>query len=127
MKNNFVTLVLALLGISLTIPEQTSGQTYCNPLNLSYRFCLDQPSRREAADPVVVLYKDNYFLFASKSGGYWYSNDLLTWNFVTTTDLPLENYAPAAFVLNDSLYFFTSSSPLDDRDIRERIFYLSIL
>jgi len=83
---------------------------YCNPLNISYRFCLDQPSRREAADPTVILYKDNYYLFASKSGGYWYSNDLNNWNFVTTTDLPLENYAPTAITLGDWVYFFCSNS-----------------
>jgi len=83
---------------------------YCNPLNLSYRFCLEQPSRREAADPTVVLFKDNYYLFASKSGGYWYSSDLATWNFVTTADLPLENYAPTAITIGDWVYFFCSGS-----------------
>ena len=31
---------------------------------------------REAADPVVVSFKDKYYLFASKSSGYWYSEDL---------------------------------------------------
>ena len=43
--------------------------TIANPLNLNYRFCLDSPSRREAADPSIVFIKDRYFLFASKSGG----------------------------------------------------------
>lgn len=85
------------------------GKTYCNPLNISYRFCLSGASRREAADPTIVLYKNTYFMFASKSGGYWYSSDLLTWNFVTTTDLPLENYAPTAVVINDWLYFMAST------------------
>ncbi len=106
---------LKLLGIFLVVlsglkPNHASAQTYCNPMNLSYRFCLDKPSRREAADPTIVLYKDNYYLFASKSGGYWVSNDLLKWNMVTTKDLPIENYAPAAFVIGDWLYFYTSQS-----------------
>ncbi len=89
-----------------------SQKIFCNPMNLSYRFCLDEPSRREAADPVIVLFKEKYFLFASKSGGYWHSDDLYDWNFVTTGDLPLENYAPAAFVYKDFIYFMASTAPL---------------
>ena len=81
-----------------------SQQTFCNPLNISYRFTPDKPSRRAAADPVIVLFKDNYYLFATASGGYWYSKDLLKWNFVTTKDLPFEKDAPAAAVINGSLY-----------------------
>lgn len=90
--------------------QPVNGQTYCNPMNLSYRFSLDQPSRREAADPTIVLYKDNYYLFASKAGGYWHSTNLIDWKLVTTTALPLENYAPTAVVIGDWLYFFTSLS-----------------
>ncbi|HEY3372863.1 MAG TPA: family 43 glycosylhydrolase [Prolixibacteraceae bacterium] len=99
--------LICLLGIQF---NPVNGQTYCNPMNLSYRFCLDQPSRREAADPTMVLYKDNYYLFASKSGGYWVSSDLLSWKLVTTPTLPLENYAPAAVVIGDWLYFLVSES-----------------
>ncbi len=78
---NFVFLLLSLsLYIVLTIVDcnaQNSESTFCNPLNLNYRFMTDLPSRREAADPVILLFKDQYYLFASKSGGYWFSNDLL--------------------------------------------------
>ncbi len=109
MKNfNFLSLVFILLFVFQN--EKVSAQTYCNPLNISYRFCLDKPSRREAADPTIVLYKDNYYLFASKSGGYWVSSDLLAWKMVTTKDLPIENYAPTAVVIGDWLYFLTSES-----------------
>jgi len=108
MKKVFISLFLLLLATDLFQP--INAQLYCNPLNISYRFCLDQPSRREAADPTVILFKNNYYLFASKSGGYWYSNDLVTWNFVTTPDLPLENYAPTAITLGDWVYFFCSNS-----------------
>lgn len=101
---------LFIIFSSSGLLQQAKAQLYCNPLNISNRFCLDEPSRREAADPTVVLFKDTYYLFASKSGGYWYSNDLIAWNFVTTTDLPIENYAPTAIVLGDWVYFFTSNS-----------------
>ncbi|RJP61927.1 MAG: carbohydrate-binding protein [Ignavibacteriales bacterium] len=89
-------------------------KTYCNPINLSYRFCLDKPSRREAADPVIILFKNVYYLFASKSGGYFYSDDLTDWKLIETKDLPVEEYAPAAVVVKDTVYFIASgeSSPI---------------
>ena len=87
--------------------------TICNPVNLSYRFCLDNPSRREAADPTMVVFKNEYYLFASKSGGYFHSTDLIHWDLITTSDLPLEDYAPTAVVMNGALYFMASAgSPL---------------
>jgi xylan 1,4-beta-xylosidase len=92
-------------SIDMTYSEQI---TICNPLNLSYRFCLDDPSRREAADPTMVLFKEEYYLFASKSGGYWHSINLINWDFITTTDLPLEDYAPTALEISDTLYFMAS-------------------
>ncbi len=86
--------------------------TFCNPVNLSYRFSLDEPSRREAADPTIVLFKDTYFLFASKSGGYWHSKDLTNWAFIETTEIPTEEYAPTAIAIEDTLYFLASSNDL---------------
>lgn len=110
MKRVFAISLLALISI-FTVPViPANGQTYCNPLSLSYRFSLDQPSSREIGDPTIVLYHDNYYLFASKSGGYWYSSDLLSWKLITTTTLPLENKNPTAVVIGDWLYFFTSLS-----------------
>ena len=83
--------------------------TVCNPVNLSYRFQLDSPSRREAADPTVVAFRGMHFLFASKSGGYWCSDDLAGWNFIATDEIPVEEYAPTAIALGDTLYFLASS------------------
>ena len=83
--------------------------TYCNPMDLSYRFSLEEPARREAADPTVVWFKDRYFLFASKSGGYWHSQNLKSWQFVKTDQIPTEEYAPTAIALGDTLYFLASS------------------
>jgi len=95
-------------SFSQTLPN-SKPTTICNPLNLSYRFCLDTPSRREAADPTVINFKNEYYLFASKSGGYWHSTDLIQWNLITTNDLPLEDYAPTAVVIDDTVYFMASS------------------
>jgi beta-xylosidase len=117
MKNEFTKLVslLVCVVVSLTALSQATDSnilnqtTICNPLNLSYRFRLDTPSRREAADPTMVVYKGEYYLFASKSGGYFHSTDLIQWDLITTDDLPVEDYAPTAIVMNDTLYFMASA------------------
>lgn len=100
-----IVIILVILGIRGTTAD---AQTFCNPLNLNYRFVPEKPSRRDIDDPTVVLYKDNYFLFASKAGGYWSSPDLISWKFITTARLPFENQGPNAFVVGDWLYFATS-------------------
>lgn len=71
----------------------------CNPLNLEYRYQLQKPEgklilSREGADPTVLLWNDQYLLFVSMSGGFWYSEDLVNWRFKETPELPIYDYAP---------------------------------
>jgi len=107
----FLAVVVVISGQSGIVDKKDSKQTtICNPLNLSYRFCLDQPSRREAADPTMVMYNDEYYLFASKSGGYWHSTDLISWDFIRSAELPLEDYAPTVVVMRDTLFFMASAN-----------------
>ena len=108
----FMSLVYCLAACKKNEPEviETIPETFCNPIDISYRFCLDQPSRREAADPSIVWFKDRYFLFASKSGGYWHSSDLVNWTFIETNEIPVEEYAPTAIAIEDTLYFLASSN-----------------
>jgi len=85
--------------------------TYCNPMNLSYRFQVkgwSEQSLREAADPSVVFFKDRYWLFPSKSGGFWHSADLREWTFEPSPMLPTEDYAPDVRVIDGQLYFTAS-------------------
>lgn len=96
---------------SPAVKEEVKQKIIANPLNLNYRFQFDEPNRREAADPVLEYYKDKYYLFASKSGGYWSSDDLYEWKYISCTTLPVENYAPTVMVYNDSLYFMASGAP----------------
>ena len=110
MKKEIIYLLIVITFILGIQAETLFGQTYCNPLNLSFKYSPDSKTKPDLADPTVVLYKNNYFLFASKAGGYWYSGDLLSWKFVTTENLPLENLTPTAVVIGDWLYFFTSFS-----------------
>jgi hypothetical protein len=94
-----------------TIDERVPpNSTFANPLDLDYRFALTEPGRREAADPVITLFGDDYYLFASKSGGYWYSPDLREWTLVVPEGLPLEDYAPAVMTLGGRLYFTAHKS-----------------
>jgi hypothetical protein len=79
-------------------------------MSLSYRFCLDAPSRREAADPTMVMFKGEYYLFASKSGGYFHSTDLIHWDLITTNVLPIEDYAPTVVEMQGKLYFMASKN-----------------
>ena len=99
-----------LLAIGCTSGQRTEQiNTICNPVNISYRYCLDEPSRREAADPSMVTFKGEYYLFASKSGGYFHSTDLISWDLIVPDDiLPTETYAPTAVVIDNELYFHTS-------------------
>ncbi len=97
-------------SVSTSGPADLSIKSFCNPLDLSYRFRLEEPSRREAADPTIITFKGEYYLFASMSGGYWYSNNLLQWNFVETKEIPTEEYAPTAIAIGDTVYFLASST-----------------
>jgi xylan 1,4-beta-xylosidase len=108
MKKIAVLYLFICLAFRVYAQSPAKQTTICNPLNLSYRFALDTPSRREAADPAIILFKNKYYLFASKSGGYWKSDNLISWSFITSADLPLEDYAPAAVVVKDTVYFMAS-------------------
>ena len=125
-------LFFVIPGISLhsqvcnrIIPQKKvpANSTYCNPINIEYCFRPDGKTGREAADPLIVPFKGNYYLFASKSAGYWWSPDLLNWNLVISNDnyiykndehqlngqrendLPVWGYNPAASVVNGSLIY----------------------
>lgn len=89
-------------------------KTVCNPLNLEYRYNYKSGSYfedklfREAADPTMLLFQDTYFLFASMSGGFWYSDDLCHWQFKETPELPIYDYAPDVRVVGGAVIFSAS-------------------
>lgn len=101
--------LLLLFFWSGLIYGQQSSKIIINPLALEYRFMPESPSRREAADPVVQLYKGQYYLFASKSGGYWRSSDLKDWIYISCKTIKsIEAYAPTVLSYDDALYFLAS-------------------
>lgn len=110
-------LVAGLLIVCCTTPQTNPNRIVTNPIDLNYAFHTpDNPSDtsqkrsgvREAADPVCVLFKGNYYLFASKSNGYWSSSDMQNWVFIETDVLPLEQYAPTSMEYDGELYWMTS-------------------
>ena len=105
----FLSAILLIAIIFTSCKQEQAFKTICNPVNLGYCFQSDRPSRREAADPAMVLFRNEYFLFASKLGGYLWSPDLISWERITTDDLPIEEYAPAAVVIDDEIYFIASA------------------
>ena len=58
-------LLLSLLSVLLAAcrEKENKVKTICNPVNLSYRFSLDSPSWREAADPSMINTKENIIFF----------------------------------------------------------------
>ena len=110
--------MLAVRSVAIT--------TFCNPLNLAYRFSRLPPSHREAADPTMVVHNQTYWLFASKSGGYWYSNDMNSWDFVTPTGLPLETYAPMVVVIGEKWYYtaFNAAAIFETDDPKQGVVWV---
>ena len=106
-----IILNIILLTLVFGIQVKTvRSQSYCNPINLSYPLILNQQTNRDINDPSIVFFKDNYFLFATNSGGYWVSQDLLSWKFIAPERMPLLTQEPVAFVIGEWLYFASSSS-----------------
>jgi hypothetical protein len=110
-----------LLSFIIVAPcfAQFPGQkTYCNPIDIDYKYNFEQMARglsfRSGADPVIVNHKREYFLFATISGGWWHSKDLVNWRFVkpdvSPHQWPKEDMcAPAALSVGDKLYLFQST------------------
>ncbi|GAA4902258.1 family 43 glycosylhydrolase [Ferrimonas pelagia] len=102
------TLLLGCAQVPNQTPDTTAIKTIANPLDLNYRFMLSGRFR-EAADATVVRYQDKYLMFASKSGGYFVSDDLVDWQVVETDQYNVEDYAPSAVVIDDTVYLLASS------------------
>ena len=63
-------------------------------------------SYRSGADPAVVEFRGEYYMFVTRSWGYWHSKDLLNWDFITPEKWYFEGCnAPAAHNYKDSVLY----------------------
>jgi len=119
-------LLLCFLSFSQKVFSQSPplggrGLTYCNPINIDYGYTpipnfSEWGRHRATADPVIVLYKNDYYLFSTNQWGYWWSSDMLNWNFVSkkflrpwNTNTYDELCAPAVGIIGDTMIVFGST------------------
>lgn len=113
-----------VLSIVFPLSSMAQSKTYCNPINLDYGYTpipnfSEQGRHRATADPVITLFKGNYYLFSTNQWGYWWSADMLHWKFVPRKFLKPwhkvydELCAPATLVMGDTLFVIGSTHTKD--------------
>ena len=116
-----LSILILFCAVQYTNAQQ---KTFCNPINIDYGYTpipnfSEQGRHRATADPVIVLFKDNYYLFSTNQWGYWYSSDMLNWKFVSRRFLKPYHHvydelcAPAAWAQNDTLFVIGSTYTQD--------------
>ena len=118
MKQLRLLLIFFLLSIVFNLHAQQ--KTYCNPINIDYGYTpipnfSEWGKHRATADPVIVNYKNDYYLFSTNQWGYWWSSDMLNWKFMSRKFLRPwnEGYdelcAPAVGIVGDTMIVFGST------------------
>ncbi len=117
MSKKITAFIMAMLLVFTATAQQ---RTYCNPVNIDYGYTpipnfSEWGRHRATADPVIVNYKGDYYLFSTNQWGYWWSNDMLSWNFISRKFLRPWNKsydelcAPAVGVIGDTMIVFGST------------------
>lgn len=121
MKKYVTLLILLLLAITGAMAQSAGQTTYCNPINIDYGYTpipnfSEWGRHRATADPVIVNYKGEYFLFSTNQWGYWWSSDMKEWNFISRKflrpwngDVYDELCAPAVGIIGDTMLVFGST------------------
>ncbi|MBM3416923.1 MAG: xylosidase [Bacteroidetes bacterium] len=114
----YLTLVIAFLSL---LQSQAQQKTYCNPINIDYGYTpipnfSQWGKHRTTADPVIVNYKGDLYLFSTNQWGYWWSSDMSKWNFISrrflrpwNTGTYDELCAPAVGIVGDTMIVFGST------------------
>lgn len=105
-----LTTITFLCGILISAQEVVP-ETYINPLDIDYTYMVYNSSKnisyRSGADPAVIEYRGEYYMFVTRSFGYWHSKDLINWEFIKPKQWFFEgSNAPTAFNYKDSLVYF---------------------
>ena len=112
--------MIAVVFLFAAFYVHAQQKTYCNPVNVDYAYTPfasfgDWGRHRATADPVIVTYKGDYYLFSTNQWGYWISNDMLNWKFNSRkflrpwNDTKDELCAPAVGVIGDTMIVFGST------------------
>lgn len=122
MRNYFIRFVIILVICACICPSIKAQQkTYCNPINIDYGYTpipnfAKWGKHRATADPVIVNYQGDYYLFSTNQWGYWISSDMLNWKFVSRKFLLTWNTgtydelcAPAVGIVGDTMIVFGST------------------
>ena len=120
MKQVLIRILFVVLCLQFLNGATYAQKTYCNPINIDYGYTpipnfSEWGRHRATADPVIVTYKDDYYLFSTNQWGYWWSNDMLNWKFVSRKFLRPwnEGYdelcAPAVGIIGDTMIVFGST------------------
>jgi xylan 1,4-beta-xylosidase len=118
--NSIKTVLLILPVLCFFNAVQSQQKTYCNPVNIDYGYTpipnfAEWGHHRATADPVIVNYKGDYYLFSTNQWGYWWSDDMLHWNFISKKFLRPWNAgydelcAPAVGIVGDTMIVFGST------------------
>lgn len=111
---------LLLVAMLCCAKVQAQQKTYCNPVNVDYGYTpfpsfAEWGKHRATADPVIVNYKGDFYLFSTNQWGYWYSRDMLNWTFNARKFLRPWNKsldelcAPAVGIIGDTMLVFGST------------------
>ncbi|KAF2520235.1 family 43 glycosylhydrolase [Flavobacterium salilacus subsp. salilacus] len=112
--------ILLVIALSLFTVASAQQKTYCNPINIDYGYCpipdfVTKGKHRTTADPVITYFKDKYYLFSTNQWGYWHSDDMLNWKFISRKFLRPEHKvydelcAPSLSYVNDTLLVIGST------------------
>ena len=118
-------LAFCLLLTACTCPLFAQQKTYCNPTNIDYGYTPYESfaawgRHRATADPVIVNYKGDFYLFSTNQWGYWHSPDMLNWAFHERRFLRPWNSetkddlcAPGVGIIGDTMVVFGSTYSSD--------------
>jgi hypothetical protein len=114
-KTGYILISTALLlSAALGRAQEIIPDTYCNPLDIDYTYMVYNSAKnisyRSGADPAVVEFRDEYYMFVTRSFGYWHSTDLVNWEFIEPEKWFFEgSNAPTAFNYKDSVIYFAGN------------------
>jgi len=126
MKNKGLFFLLAGLILSYSCNNREQVQesslqvkgntTYCNPIDIDYTYMSHyradrDVSYRSGADPAVINFKGKYYMFVTRSHGYWVSEDMGEWRFIRPQSWYFSgSNAPAAAVIGDKIIAYGDPS-----------------